>query len=180
MAGLLGAAGPKLAQLEISKGAAVAAVRLMAGQAYPWLPAVKELSLVGFIDQYGRLAQGWGPDMPALIGSALTQLPALESLKLGCPSDEVLLRLLALADSGDGLPKLSRVAIDGDLTRVSDGAILLLLLWLKRNLKQAVQEEGGRTAKWTITSTARVVKQMPKPIGALLTGIENAWALLDV
>lgn len=73
---------------------------------------------------------------------ALARLPALTSLVLQpCELDETVVRLLALAEGG-GLQRLAKLQIWNFQPGWTVGAMLLLLLWLKREAKKALQDEG--------------------------------------
>lgn len=74
------------------------------------------------------------------------QIVSSSPLLLNAPaSDEVLVRLMVLAEGG-GLPMLSTATLWGD---VSDGAVLFLLLWLKRQTTWALRGQGA-VALWDV------------------------------
>jgi hypothetical protein len=169
IAGLLSAAGPQLTTISINSGYRVTtdAVSLMAEQNYPWLPALRVLEL----DKCGISSFCDSPAFAQLV-AALSRLPALK--KLTCPFfDELIVRLLALAEGG-GLPSLTHLILgdrdsyhvdenmyeDDDDFRVFSGelvtrpgltvgALALLLLWLKREAKKAV-DGTGPAAVWEV------------------------------
>ena len=75
--------------------------------------------------------------------------PALKSLVLHPrEADEMVVRLLALAESG-GLQNLATLEIFDYQPGLTQGAALLWLLWLKREAKKALQGKG-QAALWDV------------------------------
>lgn len=145
LGGILAAAGPGLHTLHITHGrTATAAMRLLEESAYVWAPALRSLSLHWGRAYYGYGAQPVDLDSPRCAIDALARLPALESLALHVHTrepDELVVRLLALAEAGGLSPSLATLHLDG--REWTAGAVLLLLLWLKRETKKALEGEGA-------------------------------------
>lgn len=144
LGGIFAAAGPNLSSLSITHGQTVStALRLLEENDYPWLSSLKTLSLLwkgahGDID-----ALPVDPDRPVQAIEALTRLPALKSLTLELREpDEIMVRLLVLAEGG-GLQSLSKLDLYSHRPGITEGAVLLMLLWLKRETKKALLGEGG-------------------------------------
>jgi hypothetical protein len=181
IAGLLSAAGAQLTTLEIkSSSTAPAVVRLIAEQDYPWLPSLQSLSL-----RWYGVAQmhPWVADMPRQVAMALPRLPALSVLTAACSHyDELFVRLMAMAE-GSGIPRLPTLQLLSSRGISSDdlscGARLLLLLWLKREAKKAVEGQGqGQGVKWEVqglapTYASSYTDQITK---GCLGQINAAWA----
>lgn len=163
---LLGAAGAQLGALRIEDGpVAITTARLVADNDYPWLPALKTLSLPKVVEPQGTFAQR--------IMTALSRLPALRTLEIALSSsDEMLVRLLALADTG-GLPNLAQLRNDSPFDQLSDGAILLLLMWLKREVKKARQGQPS-AALWDLTDLRGIRVYQPAGFAKLAAQIHRA------
>ena len=156
-AGLVGAifaaAGPGLPDMGILYGGTVkAAMRLLEENDYAWAPTLRSLKLGWKREYWDYSAQPLDPDLHAL--DALARLPALKSLALdpGEP-DELVVRLLAVAEGG-GLQSLDTLEIDKYGWHPSEGGVLLLLLWLKREAKKALRGEG-EGALWDVRGLLR-------------------------
>ncbi len=147
LAGLLGAAGPDFGTLVLKYGPdSTAAVRLLAGTDYPWLPSLRQVDLAWHGDQRGWNGDG---DLPERVVTALSRMPALEELTLmPSLSDGLVVRLLALLDGG-GLAHLLRLNIydQGSEFRVSVGALLLLVMWVKTEAQRKVPGPTGRPVR---------------------------------
>lgn len=141
---LFTAAGSGLTDITITVGlGSSAAVQLMAEQDYLWMPSLQRLSLKWKKLKAGDIGIAWEDDTARNTAAALAHLPALKQVKLEAPEyDELVVRLLVLAEGG-GLRSLTTLTLVdyglGPTTTLSNGALLLLLLWLKREVKKAVE-----------------------------------------
>ncbi len=170
LAGLFGAAGPKLTAIELddihadsADSVAVQGLSLLAENDYPWLAALQKLYLNAEFS-----SSCWGARECQQIVATAARLPALKELH--CPAfDGVVVGLLALAENG-GLLNLTELALgqrpdDGHDEEneheddyfpppvfpppvvsarlgLSVGALALLLLWLKREAKKEAEGQG--------------------------------------
>lgn len=145
VAGLFAAAGPGLSEIELDVGvAATAGVRLIGEQDYAWMPSLRRLSLKWTNTVNAGGAGAWEDDTAPNTAAALARLPALKTLKITPQAyDELLVRILVLAEGG-GLPSLSKLHLGDNrfAAALTDGAILLLLLWVKREMKKAVEGQA--------------------------------------
>lgn len=127
-------------------------------------------------------AQAWAPDAPQHAASALARLPALKSLTLEpWEHDELLVRLLVVAEGG-GLPCLKTLHLLNPYNMVlSEGAALLLLLWLKGEAKKALQGEGpGVMRQVTGLNMSGMHDSMKKITPHHLAGFKQARTLAGV
>ena len=143
LGGIFAAAGPGLTAINIDNGQTVpTAMRLLEENDYVWAPALQSPSLYWKGVYGGDGTQLVDPDTPLHAVDALARLPALNSLVVNAiEPDELLVRLLALAEGG-GLPSLATVNLQNWRSVLTEGALLLLLLWLKREAKKALRGEG--------------------------------------
>jgi hypothetical protein len=150
LGGIFAAAGLSLTTISITNGETIPiAMRLLGETDYVWAPALQPLNLYWECARVGGGAQPLDPDTPLLAIDALAHLPALKSLVLRAREpDELLVRLLALAEA-DGLPNLATLYLQGWGQSFTGGAMLLLLLWLKREAKKALQGEE-EAALWNV------------------------------
>lgn len=177
MACLLGAAGANLSALRIDNGpVAITTARLIAENDYCWRPALKGLSLQLISDFQGNYAQGWGADTPERFATALSRLSALHQLEIPLSlSEELLVRVLVLADSG-GLPNLTELRCSSICFQLSDGAVLFLLMWQKRKVKEAVKGQPS-AALWELWRLTRCI--MPESFSVLADQIKEAQEVLE-
>ena len=180
LAGLLGAAGPHLATLDITGWvAAEEATRLLAVENYPWLPSLRTLSL-----QFAGNWWGVPPGVPEPLTTVMSRLPAVRSLTLASGAyDELLVRLLAVVDSGTlpQPPKLNLLPMSNHVDcNISNGARLLLLLWLKEEAKKAVDGQAP-AVKWEINGLVRVrtLQHIREVTTNCLKQIKEAWAQVE-
>ena len=121
------------------------ALRLLEENDYAWAPTLQSLLLYWQEGQEEYEDDGEPPldlDTPRHVVTALARLPALRSLFLvPYEPDEMLVRLLALAKGG-GLQSLATLDMQRYGPVPTVGTVLLLLLWLKREAKKALQGEG--------------------------------------
>ena len=169
MAGLLGAAGPNLIKLEIPNFyGGPAAARLIAVEDTPWLGSLQTLSLTG-------------NEHVQMLATAVCRLRSLSFLQVTSLSyDELLVRLMAAAGNGtlQRLPKLELLPMHGEC-KVSNGARLLVVLWLKEEAKKAVAGQVS-AVKWDVrllnggrpTYTSKVADKC-------LAQIKAAWAQIE-
>ena len=167
-AGLLGAifaaAGPCLTDISITNGQAVkTALRLLEENDCAWAPTLQSLLLYWQEEQEEYEGDGELPldlDTPRHVVKALARLPALRSLELfPREPDELVVRLLALAEGG-GLQSLATLMVDDECgPALTAGAVLLLLLWLKREAKKALEGEG-KGALWDVKVMASLLDDM--------------------
>jgi hypothetical protein len=152
--GLFAAAGPNLTTLKLDVGVAAAVgVELLAEEDYPWLPPLQGLSVKWAQPQRADVGASWEEyDNAELLVAALARLPALKTLSVEAPEyDELLVRLLAAAEMG-ALPSLTTLKLTGDphgSATITNGALLLLLLWLKREAKKALAGQAP-AALWDV------------------------------
>ena len=156
LAGLFTAVGANLSTLHLHTGvAATAAMRLVAQQDYPWLSTLRELSL-----KWKTQGGGWGvvepgpqweADTAEHTAAALGRLSSLKMLTLEPRAyDELVVRLLVLGESG-GLPNLEAIQLLAlHATTITNGAVLLLLMWLKREAVKALEGGQGPAVMWDV------------------------------
>jgi hypothetical protein len=154
-------------------------LRLVVEQDYPWLTGLKSLSLRWYS---WNAAQAWAAGTPAQIITALTRLPALDALALLCPQfDELFVRLLVHAENGgaSALPTLTLLSPrSGSWGYLSVGAHLLLLLWLKREAKKAVQGQGPGV-KWELQGLDTNKLYMKRVTKKCIAQVKAAWRVCD-
>ena len=152
LGGIFAAAGPGLTTISIiNRQTAQIALRLLAENDYAWAPALQSHSLHWEWEYGVEATQPWDSQMPLRAGAVevFARLPALKSLCLTPRNpDELVVCLLALAEAG-GLPNLATLEIRAYWPSLTAGAVLLLLLWLKREAKKALQGDG-EAAKWDV------------------------------
>lgn len=172
MAGLSSAAGPNLTKLDVVKhDGAQAAARLIAAEDYCWLSSLR------------AVAAAHNQDSPELLANAVGRLPALTSLQVTSLSyDELLVRLMAAADNGT-LPRPPKLVLHPSAgeCHVSNGARLLLVLWLKEQAKKAVAGQAP-AVKWEVELVDYQYGRPPyisKVTDKCLAQIKAAWAQVE-
>lgn len=160
---------------------AIRNTRLLAAENYPWLPTLETLYLK-FTEDYDF---GWVPaDVPQHLATAVGRLPAVGTLTLAAGAyDELLVRPLATVDSG-ALPQslkleLLPMSTHGECN-FSNGARLLLLLWLKEEAAKAVEGQAP-AVKWEIRGLdrGRAPQYISEVTTKCLKEVKAAWAEVE-
>lgn len=169
VANLFEAVGTKLSLLMVSDSCATTeAVALLAQHDYPWLPSLRDLSL-----QWRRHLPGWNASCPQHVVLTLARIPAIKLVVLECPVfDEIVVRLLALAEGG-ALSKTMDVRLERDHGYYGNGARLLLALWLKREMKKALEGRGDATV-WRVSGISDKYYSCEEAMEKCMTTIEEA------
>jgi hypothetical protein len=159
IASLLGAAGPRLSRLVCSSATTTDAVAAMAVRDFPWLPSLESLDLYWPSQSSAGESPPWRQESGEQLVLALSRMPALNRLApLGGEYDEIVVRLLALAEGG-GLPQLVTLDLPWDSSLMSHGAQLLVAVWLKRQAKQAVEGAEGAVL-WEISLIGDMLRRL--------------------
>ncbi len=173
VAGLLGAAGAQLTKIETKSYDRIteaAVLGLILEEDYPWLAGLHSLTL----------HRALTAETPTQIVAALTRLPALEALAVACLQyDELFVRLLVHAENGgaSALPAFKLLPALNGWGHLSAGAHLLLLLWLKREAKKAVQGQGqGAGVKWEVQLGGVGKPYITEVTAKCLKQVKAAWA----